>query len=216
MGTSPLFYLTMIIFDELRVTNDGEYLIIDARVRKEKVYKDVKIKSVLIGTHKNYVERTATGLTVDITNEYVNESDDFDKRVFLRLSSLDINMNASEGNEVDLKKDLIYVYIETSDDVALENCPMLPCDMTQTLNIGVTMYMGNIYNTFMNNIKEIENAGSSCHNKTPQNLIDFILKYITLVTAVDSKHFIKANELFEKWFSGGVFSSNNSNCGCNG
>lgn len=213
MGTSPFINFTMIIFDELRITNDGEYLVIDARVRKEKIYKNVTIKEVWIGTHKNYSENGATGIQIPLT---LSETTDPSKRILMRLSSLDINSRPhKEIDEVDLKKDLIYVYIETTPLEDIDNCPSLPCDMMSTHNIGVTMYMSNFYNTFMNYIKEIE-CINNCEGRVPQNLIDFILRYITLTTAIDSKHFIKANELFEKWFSGKYNININSSCGCNG
>ena len=46
----------MIVFEELRVTNDGENLIINARVRKEPYYDNVYIDKVTIDTEETYSE----------------------------------------------------------------------------------------------------------------------------------------------------------------
>lgn len=46
----------MIVFEELRVTNDGENLIINARVRKEPYYDNVYIDKVIIDTEETYTE----------------------------------------------------------------------------------------------------------------------------------------------------------------
>lgn len=46
----------MIVFEELRVTNDGENLIINARVRKEPYYDNVYIDKVIVDTEETYIE----------------------------------------------------------------------------------------------------------------------------------------------------------------
>lgn len=204
----------MIVFDELRITNDGEYLIIDARVRSEDLYKDVHITKVVVGNHRKYTEGDSIGKEIDFTNLTLSK-DDPTRHIFLRLSILDLANKFYDDTEdnIDLKKDLIYIYIDTT---PLDNrdCPNLPCDLMQTHNIGVTMYMAPFYNEFMNNMNSL--LCTSCDNQIPQNLIDLILRYTALTTAIDSKHFVKANELFSKWFSTNCTFVLNSNCGCNG
>lgn len=209
MGTSPSFII-MIVFDELRITNDGEYLIIDARVRKEDIYSEVTIKSVTVGTHKNYSEGESKGTVINFN--LLNQYND-DRRILLKLGNSDLNPIAIEGekNYINLKEDLIYIYVDTYP--LNTNCD-LPCDMMQTHNIGVTLYMGNMYNTFMEHMNELNMR--SCDNNVPQNLIDLILRYTALTTALDSKHFIKANEFYEKWFTDDRYNIFKSNCGCNG
>lgn len=201
----------MIVFDELRITNDGEYLIIDVRVRKERIYSGVNIKSITVGTHKNYIEGDSQGTSIDFMS--LNEYTDNNRHVLLRLSNFDLNpvANKEDKNYIDLKEDLVYVYVDTT---PLQTECDLPCDMMQTHNIGVTLYMGNIYNTFMQYMNELNNK--SCDNQVPQNLIDLILRYTALTTALDSKHFIKANEFYTKWFTGDDCNIPKSNCGCNG
>lgn len=201
----------MVVFDELRITNDGECLVIDVRIRKESIYSNVSITNIVIGTHKNYGEGESKGTTIDFTS--LNQYEDDNRHVLLRLYNYDLNPIAEEKDKdyIDLKKDLIYVYVDTT---PLQTECDLPCDMMQTHNIGVTLYMGDIYNTFMQYMNELNNK--SCDNQVPQNLIDLILEYTALTTALDSKHFIKANEFYAKWFASDRCNIPKSNCGCNG
>jgi len=205
----------MIVFDELRVTNDAQTLVIDVRIRKEEIYKDVHITNIVVGTHKTYKEGSLNGEGTTIPFNILNKYTDSNDHVLLRLENYDLNPVAKKDSKeyIDLEKDLIYVYVNTT-PLNNSNCPSLPCDMMQTHNIGVTLYMGNIYNLFMRYMNELNNK--SCDNQVPQNLIDLILRYTALTTAIDSKHFIKANEFYTKWFSGDKFNMTESNCGCHG
>lgn len=205
----------MVVFNELRITNDGEYLIIDARIRNESIYSNIEIKKVTVGTHKTYEEGASNGKEIPISTLNQATNDTRVKRVYFRLSKLDLTDFSSyeESNEIDLEKDLIYVYIDTN-SYDNPDCPDLPCDLTKSHHIGVTMYMGGFYNDFMSYMNELNK--SSCEAKVPQGLIDMLLKFTALTTAIDSKHFIKANEFFNKWFTGKHMFNSNSNCGCNG
>ena len=205
----------MIIFDELRVTNDGEYLIIDARVREEFRNKGVKIIDVVVGNQNTYRNGESNGVHINLDLNMAENSGEDIKRVYLKLSAFDLTdfQYDDPKKEVDLKEDLIYVYIETTPYTGTDTCNM-PCDMIQTLNIGVTLYMSYIYNTFLTYMNDLNRQ--TCEAKVPQGLIDMLLKFTALTTAIDSKHFDKANEFFNKWFTGRNIFKSNSNCGCNG
>lgn len=205
----------MVIFDELRVTNDGEYLIIDARVREEFRNKGVKIIDVVVGNQNTYRNGESNGVHINLDLNMAENSGEDVKRVYLKLSAFDLTdfQYDDPKKEVDLKEDLIYVYIETTPYTGTDTCNM-PCDMIQTLNIGVTLYMGYIYNNFLTYMNDLNRQ--TCEAKVPQGLIDMLLKFTALTTAVDSKHFDKANEFFNKWFTGRNIFKSNSNCGCNG
>lgn len=205
----------MVIFDELRVTNDGEYLIIDARIREEFRNKGVKIIDVVVGNQNTYRNGESNGVHINLDLNMAENSGEDIKRVYLKLSAFDLTdfQYDDPKKEVDLKEDLIYVYIETTPYTGTDTCNM-PCDMTQTLNIGVTLYMGYIYNNFLTYMNDLNRQ--TCEAKVPQGLIDMLLKFTALTTAVDSKHFDKANEFFNKWFTGRNIFKSNSNCGCNG
>lgn len=210
MGTSPLFYFIMVVFNELRVTEDGQYLIIDARVRKETIYNDVVIQKIVIGTQRNYSEdnlrsKNLKGITITVDNK---------KELYERFDAGFLNLKATrEEDEVDLKNDLIFVYIVTNNNVDVSQCPVLPCNMTDPVTVGVTMNMANIYNQFMRYIDELNNA-TSC-TKNTAGFTDFILRYNAFLLAIDSKHYTKGIEYFNKWF-GKDKNLRVSNCGCNG
>ena len=56
MLPSFLFIYIMIVFEELRITNDGETLVVKARVRTEVYYDTVYIDKVIIDTEETYKE----------------------------------------------------------------------------------------------------------------------------------------------------------------
>lgn len=188
----------MVVFDELRITNDGETLIIKVRVRKEDYYKDVYIKSIHIDTEETFNEGTYSqqGITKVYKGYTVTDNQ---KSVTLILNTSQIL--------ADLTKHLFFIWVETKGNPTSN----VPCGMDNSKTVGVTLYMGNIYNLFMNRIKEV---GNTC--QIPQNFIDEILKFKALSTAIDSSHYTQGIEFFNKWFKGDSNKVITNKCGCNG
>lgn len=208
----------MVIFRELRITNTEHRLIIDAQVRTDSIYSDVGIIKVTVGTQKDYEEGVINGVDVTkyISNEdaiaYIEDGQTKYKYKNIRLVLDELAIVGSTDYDIDLEKDLIFIYVETT-PFDNPNCPNLPCSMINSLTIGVTLNLGIIYNQFMQYIDELN--ASTCNTKVPQGLIDFILRYDALLLAADSEHYAKAVEFYNKWFS----KEKNvlpSNCGCNG
>ena len=46
----------MLIFNELRITPDQKYLIIDVSVDNQKYYKNIQIDSIIIDTQDTYID----------------------------------------------------------------------------------------------------------------------------------------------------------------
>ena len=74
----------MIVFEELRVTNDGENLIINARVRKEPYYDNVYINKVIIDTEETYSEGGPSKNPI-----YTKEIEGYEKEISLILGKGD-------------------------------------------------------------------------------------------------------------------------------
>lgn len=208
----------MVVFDELRVTEDG-VLIIDARVRQHIVdrrdlYRDVYITKVTIGNHKLHKDGETNGKVVTITNRNLADNEDPEKptRVYFKLDNVYLNINNKLN--IDIMKDLIFVYIETT-PYNNPNCPDLSCDLIQTLTTGVTLNLGIIYSQFMKYINELY-CNNSCDTKVPQGLMDFMLRYNAMILALDAKHYDTGIKFFDKWFSGSGTTPSKLNCGCHG
>ena len=183
----------MIVFEELRVTNDGENLIINARVRKEPYYDDVYIDKVTIDTEETYSEG---GLSKKPVYQYQVEGNQ--KEISLIVGKGDMLPKPSSH--------LFFVYVSTKGNPKLDT----PCGMDEQTTLGVTMYMGDFYNEFMKYIGEM---GDDCN--IPQNLIDLLLRYAALNTSIDAGHYMKGIEIY-KGLSGGIEHPVKSKCGCHG
>lgn len=185
----------MIIFEELRVTNPGDKLIIRARVSIESYYTDVYIDKIIIDTEETYIEGHPSNNPV-FTKQLATD----EKEIALHLDKLDLG--------TPLTNHLFFVYIVTKGAPSSDT----PCGMDEINTLGVTMYMGNCYNTFMSHIKELE---SNC--QVPQLLINDILKYKALTISIDAGHYIQGIKYFNKWFSEAANPQLASvDCGCHG
>lgn len=186
----------MIVFDELRVTNDAEYLIIDARVRKEDYYKDVYIDKIVIDTEETYSE---SGPSSNPVYSYSPKGDNKSIKLILNINELQ--------NLTSFKNHLLFVYAVAKGTPASNT----PCGLDNINTLGVTTYMGDFYNYFMQNIKEV---GQSC--SIPQNFIDALLRWEALNVSIDSGHYTQGIKYFNDWFKNSVKETVNVNCGCNG
>jgi len=186
----------MVTFEELRITNDGEALVVGVRIRTESYYDNVYIDKVVIDTEETYKEGTPSSSPV-FTYTAVNNT----KELVLTLNKAQVLP--------DFKEHLFFVYVVTKGVPT----PDVPCGMDNQTTLGVTMYMGNIYNNFMNYIREM--GSGNC--QVPQGFIDQILRYKALNLAIDSGHYTQGIKYYDQWFSGKNKSiTTTSNCGCNG
>lgn len=120
--------------------------------------------------------------------------------------TLDKNIFLPKKDSID--KHLFYIYLVAGGTPASDT----PCGKDNITTLGVTMYTGHYYNDFMNYIKEM---GDNCN--IPNGLIDYILRYKVLVNSINTGHYTKANEYFNKWFKNGYqISTSNCKCGCYG
>lgn len=186
----------MIIFEELRITNDGETLVVHARVRNEEWYNDVYIDKIIIDTEETYKE------------SYPSSNPVYSKTIEGNVKSIELSINKAQILP-DFKEHLFFVY------VIAKGTPesTVPCGMDNQTNLGVTLYMGNIYNSFMNYIKEMN--ANNC--QIPNGFIDMLLRYKALNISMDSGHYLQGIDYYNKWFKGNKYSSYSTpNCGCNG
>lgn len=186
----------MVEFTELRISNDGANLVIKAKVRDESYFEDVKINEVLVNTEETYVDgKPQTNPIADLKFEATKEiSIILNKNMVLHIP--------------DFKKHLIFVTVVTTGTPAYNT----PCGMDNITTLGITMYMGNIYNSLMGLIGEL---GDNC--QIPKGFIDQFLRYKALQTAINSGHWAKGVELYNSWFKNEKKTySTLSNCGCHG
>lgn len=191
----------MVDIDELRITNDGQELIIKAHLDHTYFIEGgdnlvPKIEKVWIEVGDENFDPSRTSHLTEIP---LGEREELDK-VNLRLLTNDPKISG------DPKKGIVFVHFYVTG--TFKEC--LPCSDALSYQVRATMYMKPFYDQFMSYIKEL---GNTC--QVPQGLIDTILKLKAINTAVDCGHYTEAIKWYNQFFN----SNSNivtSNCGCNG
>ena len=177
----------MVHFNELRITSDGQHLIIDVSVLSESYYKNVYIDSIVIDNQDTYVGSGPSSNPVyqysipdtmsKLTKKYVSY-----KNVRLDLTPTDLPLNG-----------LLFVYVRTKGTPAADT----PCGLDNMTTLGTVTNMYPFYQQAMNYIGELANNCS-----VPQNFTDYILKMKGLELAVRIGNYTDAIKFYNKFFNG--------------
>lgn len=190
----------MVRFNELRITNDGQNLIVDVSIREESYYSQCTIDNIKLDSDDTYIEGSPSS-SAEILYKYTPQQGD-------KLRTLRRIYNINSLNLDSFKDHILYIYVEV-DPTGIPSD--IPCGMDTNPTIGVTLYMGDIYNQFMSNIRELSDT---CN--VPQNFINDILQYKAIESSINSGHYIQANKYYNNFFKGKSIKSSSSNCGCYG
>lgn len=194
----------MIIVDQLRISDDGKRMFINAHVNKAHYFQDITIKSVTI-IPADKVSETSPG----IPNEhyvYKKEFDDSPKEISLILSPTDFNLEYTKSN---FSGDLFFVYFEGVGTPSSDT----PCRLDENIILKVTFDEALLYQRVMGYTK---NLVAQCAVQT--DFVDFILLWNAFKASVETEHYIEAvkffNMLFDSTTSSGY--TNVKGCGCHG
>ena len=175
----------MVHFNELRITSDGQHLIIDVSVLSESYYKNVYIDSIVIDNQDTYVGSGPSSNPVysyyvpngvsQLTKKTYSQ-----KHVRLVLTPNDLPLNS-----------LLFVYVRAKGTPA----PDTPCGLDNITTLGTVTNMYPFYQQAMNYIGEL---ASNC--SIPQNFTDYILKLKGLELAIRTGNYPDAIKYFNKFF----------------
>lgn len=215
----------MLEFRELRVTPDGNHLIIDVAVREHSYYKNVFIDSIIIDTQDTYIQNGPSSKPVyqykveeeEVQNLYVLPEEcscnpvliDEDKsycftygyeerrHVRLMLSTKDIPLN-----------NMLFVYAIAKGTPS----PDTPCGFDNAIVMQTVVDLYPFYQNTLCFLKELDNG---C--EVPKGFTDMILRLKALELCIRTGNYPQAIKYWKKFFS-----NNNrvvvttSNCKCNG
>lgn len=184
----------MIIFENLKISKDGNNLIIKIRVREESYFDNIYIDKIIIDNEDSYTEGTPSNKPV-----YQKTIEGDNKEIFLSIPKI-------EFLPQDLTKNLFFVYIKTKGVPS----PNIPCGMDNQISLGVTFYYGSYYNLLLQYVKEINN---NC--KLSSNFLDLYLKFKAMTLSFDSGHYIQGIKWYKQWFKN-IKVINSRNCNCHG
>ena len=194
----------MIIFDQLRISDDGKRFYINLHVNNAEYFKDIYLDSLTIMTADKVSETNPHEPTSDYI--YKEVFSDGHKTAALVLTPTDMNELFTKSN---FSSDLFFVYVKVKGipDVCT------PCTLDEEITLGVTFDENILHQKVMDFTKEL---AQDC--KIPQDFIDFILLWNGFKSSIETEHYIPAVDFWNKLFknAGRGTSIITKNCGCHG
>lgn len=205
----------MIIFDQLRISDNGKKMYINAHVNKANYFDNIYIDSIVIMTADKVSETNPFMPTSDYI--YIKKADDGTKELDLVLTPNDLSrswetdVNAIAFNQADMSNTLFFVYIKCKGTP--DSCT--PCRLDEEVTLGVTFDENVLHQRVMGFTKQLV---SSCCN-VPTDFIDFILLWNAFKASVETEHYIPAIKFYNMLF--GIvkkdgYQSTTGGCGCHG
>lgn len=184
----------MVQFNELRITPDGQKLIIDVSVRDLEYYTDVYLDSIQIDTQDTFVGSGPSSEAV-----YTKTIDGNLKSIRLELGTGDLLPTLNDN--------LFFVYVKTKGTPSVDT----PCGMDNSITLGTTLNKYIIYNDIMQYVKEVN---ADCI--IPKNFIDKYLRFKAFEISIVTGHYIEAIKYYNKFIKDISNVITNVNCGCYG
>lgn len=206
----------MLHFNELRITQDGKYLIIDVSVDESSYFDTVSLDSIVIDTQDTYVANGPSStpiytykvgedyqqvysspdnsqvLTSDLEPVLVNNELE-SRRVRLSLDATDLG--------VQLNNTMFFVYV-ISTGTPSSDAP------TSTIDPMIMGTVVNLYQFYQKSIYYLKKVSSDC--EVPKCFIDFVLRYKALELCIKTGNYTEAIKYWKKFFIGNTPLFNNS------
>lgn len=206
----------MIIFDQLKISDDGRKMYINAHVNKADYFDNAYIDSITIMTSDKVLETAPGTPTSDYI--YTKKIEGNEKEINLVLTANDFTRTwekdpkAMPFKQGDMSRTLFFVYIKCKWEGTPGEC--IPCTLDEETTLGVTFDENMLYQRVMDYTKDLLDE---C--KVPIAFMDFILLWNAFKASIETEHYIPAIKFFNMLF-GIVDASGHKGiikgCGCNG
>ena len=202
----------MIIFDQLRISDDGQRMYINLHVNKADYFENIYLDELVI-VAANKVSETSPHLpSEDYIYKKVFEGNL--KEADLVLSAEDFlrtwedDPQAMQFKRADMSNTLFFVFVKCKG--VPSECT--PCRLDEEITLGVTFDENMLYQRVLNYTKELV---KDCN--IPQDFTDFILLWNAFKASVETEHYVPAIKFWKMLFEDrNDFSVVTKNCGCHG
>lgn len=207
----------MIHYNNLYITEDSKYLVIDVAIDEDSTYDDVYLYRIDIDTQDTYItngpSNNAKTIFLDEDDiekpsmngigEVKNSGKDVKKvkHTKLTLSAKDLGVN--------LNKDMLFIYSTASGFISGDKPDVLKYITDTILNVVVNTY--EVYKSIIPLIKEI---GELC--KDPISFIDRELQIKAVEYSIKNSNYLLAIKYWKKYFMDNTITSSSNKCNCNG
>lgn len=215
----------MLLFDQLRISDDGKRMYINIHVNEADYFDNVYLDSITIANAVNVLEAYEsdhTDPTVTCAKYIYHLEFDpnlKDAALVLDKGSFDAAYSglgpgdANESFDGNLSGTLFFVYVKCklADGSSIDPCT--PCTLDEEVTLGVTFDTNMMYQRVMQYTRELSDT---C--EIPKSFIDYILLWNGFKAAIETEHYIPAinfwKELF--WSSNTIAKQGTKPCGCGG
>lgn len=190
----------MIHFNELRITEDNKYLIIDTSVDSDSCFDNVTLDTILIDNQDTYTDNGPSSnpiLSINVQDYYnrvlINTDCEYtpvysedkvsecyvknNKNIRIAIKLDDYNIKST---------DMLFVYVISSGTPS--------CNIDKSYILGTVINLYPIYVEAMNHIKNIE-----CECSIPKHFIDFIIRFKALELCIKTGNYIQAIKYWNKF-----------------
>lgn len=201
----------MLIFDQLRISDDGKRMYVNAHVNKADYFSNIYIKSITIMTADKVSETDPGSPTEDYI--YKKEIEGEKRELNLVLTALDFtktwetDAKAMMFKDADMGNTLFFVYVECAGTPS--DCT--PCRLEEATTLGAVFDENILYQKVMNYTKDLL---EDC--TVPAGFTDFILLWYAFKSAIETEHYVAAIRFFSMLFGIVGDSMIAKNCGCHG
>ena len=207
----------MIHYNNLYITEDSKYLVIDVAIDEDSTYDDVYLDRIAIDTQDTYITNGPSnnakifriggddveGPSINGIEEVKNSGKDIKrvKHTKLTLSAKDLGVN--------LNKDMLFIYSTASGFIPEDKSDVIKYITNTILNVVVNTY--EVYKSIIPLIKEI---GELC--KDPISFIDRELQIKAVEYSIKNSNYLLAIKYWKKYFMDNTITSSSNKCNCNG
>lgn len=193
----------MIQFNELRITPDSKYLIIDASIINNNYYENIVIDSIIIDTQDTYVANGPSSKPIYTYKVNYNSKDSSSiqngKRIRLVLNSKELGISLNDN--------MLFVYAIATGTPA----PDTPCGFDNAVTMRTTINLCSFYQNTLYFLREMNN---DCN--VPKGFINMILRLKALDLCIRTGNYTQAIKYWKKFFSNNKVVALTNNCKCNG
>ena len=205
-----------VVFDQLRISDDGKRMYIDVHVNKADYFDNIYLDELTIMTADKVSETNPDSPTEDYI--YKKVLDDNQKEAHLMLTAADFmktweeDPNAMKFPQSDMSKTLFFVYVKIKG--VPDECT--PCRLDEEVTVATTFDENILYQQVMNYTRQL---ADDC--TIPTGFTDFILLWNAFKASVETEHYIPAINYFNMLSDnmgtiGGSKVGITRNCGCHG
>lgn len=192
----------MLIFDQLRLSDNATKLYINVHVNKADYFKDIYLDNIKIMTADKVSETNPEVPTEDCI--FTHTFGDNVKEAALVLTVNDfLTLKQS-----DMSRTLFFIYVKCKGTVGA----CVPCRLDELTTLGVTFDEKLLYQRVMNYTKSL---ADDC--KIPVGFTDFILLWNAFKASIETEHYIPAIKFWNQLFDVGTIGNiTYKGCGCHG